>query len=167
MRRFTAFLIFLVLANDNSTAAFYSEYIPAPFGWVQGTLLDPIASLRPFDVIIGILLIITMSKGGKRAPLVKPVKNALLLQAGGIIAWLAYGTMTGGNFHNACWQVYLILASVLLAFHLAATYTTPEEFVPLGKAVAWAAIYHAFMCILVLLLEVEDDLPDPGVRHLP
>ncbi len=147
MRRLTAILLFLVLANDKSTAAFYDQYIPAPFAWVQGTLLDPIASLRPFDVIMGIMLIIAAAKGGKRPPLVKPVKTALFIQAGAIFFWVAYGVWTGGDAHSAAWQVYLILASVVLAFELATVFQTPEDFTDIGKAIVYAALYHALMCI--------------------
>jgi hypothetical protein len=146
VRRLTAILLFLALANDRSTAAIYDQYMFAPFGWVQAVLFEPIAAVRPFDLLIIVMLIIASAKGGGKGPRVRSMRTVLLAEVVVVAAWLAYGAANGGDFKSGCWQVYLMITSVILAFELAANFHTVEQFAVLGKVVVWAALYHAAVC---------------------
>ena len=145
MVRLVSLLLFLVFVDDDSCA--YRLHLGAPMAWVTNVLLVPSPiKIRPFDLIMLVILIMGSSQARAKAPLVAPMRNALFLMLGTTVFWLLYGLARGGEFRFATWQTYLILSTVLVAFTVAATFRTPADFCGLGKWLLAAAIYRAAMC---------------------
>src|ERR1035438_9911117 len=154
-------MLFLLLVNDRSAAATYDQYVFVAFGWVQDLLFNTVAIVRPFDLAVAIMLVVALVKRRNKAPLVRPMRNALLLQVATILLWFVYGVVTGGDARSACWQVYLLLTSALFAFLLAATFETVEQFAILGRVIVAAALYHAAVCWWFYLGAFKNINPPP------
>jgi len=154
-------MLFLLLVNDRSAAATYDQYVFVAFGWVQDVLFNTVAIVRPFDLAVAIMLVVALVKRRNKAPLVRPMRNALLLQVATILLWFVYGVVTGGDARSACWQVYLLLTSALFAFLLAATFETVEQFAILGRVIVAAALYHAAVCWWFYLGAFKNINPPP------
>jgi hypothetical protein len=149
VKRLLRLLLFLVFVEDWGAAYnIKPSSLGAPMGWAH-LLLDPTPlKLRPFDMILLVVLIVSLSRRDKASALVAPMRNALLLMLATTILWFAYGLATGADFRHASWQTYLILSTVLLAFTVGATFRTAADFYALGTWLIVAAIYRAFMCWL-------------------
>jgi phosphate starvation-inducible membrane PsiE len=165
VRRLVALLLFLVLADDATTV--YRQYIGAPFDWVEPLLVDatPI-KIRLFDIImLGILVAAANGREGRglRTP---PMRRALLLVLGTVVAWFAYGMLRGGDFRCASWQTYLMLSMVLTAFTVAATFYTAEHYALLAKTLMAVAIYRAVMCWIMYFEYILPGKIDPPPIHL-
>jgi hypothetical protein len=145
VRRLIGFLLFLVCI-DESTAA-YSSHMFAPFTWVHSYVLDPTAiKLRPFDLVMLAILIVSSSKRDGSGPYVPQMKSALFLVLGTTVLWFVLGVLRGGDARNASWQTYLILSTILFAFTIASTFRTPAHYRGLAKWFLAAALYRAVMC---------------------
>jgi hypothetical protein len=138
--------MFLLLVNEGLLSqTIYSEYLFSPFAWVETLLLDPLPiKLRPFDLILLVILIVTGLKG----PRAMPMRTALFLAMGTTVVWFFIGVMRGGDSRAASWQVYLMLAAPLAGFAVAATHTKTAHFRTLGKVIVAAGIYRAVMCLI-------------------
>jgi hypothetical protein len=140
-------LLFLVFVDDDGCAYALPSRLGAPMGWVYQVFLQPTPiKLRPFDLIMLIVLFLAASKRDKRGPQIPPMKNSLFLILGTTVTWFMYGIVRGGESRYASWQVYLIVSTVLLAFTVAATFRTPADFQRLAKWLIAAAFYRAVMC---------------------
>ncbi len=116
-------------------------------GWVQSWLLAPtFVKIRPFDLILLTILLLSSSQRNGKSAVVAPMRQALLLILGTTIVAFCYGIICGGEFRYASWQTYLILSTVLLAFTVASTFRTAADFVGLSKWLIAAAVYRATMC---------------------
>jgi hypothetical protein len=156
VRRFLAFLYFLMLVNDGRAygGLYMTAYAHPPFSlwsptlWVQGVLFDPIGPVRPFDIILLIAMLVGLASRDGKGVRVRPMKSSLLLAAATIAAWFVLGLVRGGDSRAASWQTYLLLVCVLSAFALAANFRTAEQFIVLGKAYLFAAFYRATYCLI-------------------
>jgi hypothetical protein len=153
VRRFAAALLFLMFADDGD--AMYAKYMFAPFGWVHSVLFLPIAKIRPFDVLMAIVLVAASAKRTSKTPNVAPMRSALLVGAATVVTWFVLGMARGGSLWAASWQVYLMLSSTLVAFTIAATCRTVAHFASLAKVLLAAAAYRAFMCWAFYLTEIR------------
>jgi hypothetical protein len=116
-------------------------------GWIRSLLLEPLPiKVRPFDLMLLVILVASSSKRDGRGPDVAPMKNALLLMLGTTVFCFVYGLVQGGDVRHASWQTYLILSSIVLAFTLAATFRTPSDYCALAKWILAAAVYRGIMC---------------------
>jgi hypothetical protein len=146
--RLTGLLFFLLFVDDEGAAYnMKPASIGAPMGWVN-FLIEPTAiKLRPFDLIMLVVLLWASLRGGKGgAPQVKPMKHMLWLMLLTTVACVAYGLARGGDFRHASWQTYLILSTVLAAFTVAATCRTLADFRGLAHWLIAAALYRGIMC---------------------
>ena len=92
----------------------------APFRWVHAWLLEPVANVRPIDVLFAALLVFALLRGRSRGPTVRPMRRTLFGAIAVTLLALAYGLATGGSSRFAGWQVYLPLATILATFTFAA-----------------------------------------------
>jgi hypothetical protein len=166
-RRLLLVGIFLMFTMDQE--AQYAQTWGAPLGWVQSIMFPHIPyKLRTFEHMALIALYLALRKREGKGPRVRPMRSALLLCAGSIVFFLIYGCTRGGDWRSASWQIYLLLAAVLCAFSLAATFTQPQHYVTLAKVVMWAAVYRAVMCWLYYFFYVRtltDKLPEFLTSH--
>lgn len=160
MKRFVAFLLFLVFVDDYGLP--YSYHLPTLFNWVQGLLLDPTPiKLRPFDILIlGCFFVAASKKQG--SAYVAPMKTALFITLATTVVWFVYGVATGGDARAASWQVYLIVSVVLLAFTVATVYRTPSDFAGLAYWLIAAAGYRAIMCWWAYFTFAHDVVGESG-----
>lgn len=150
MKRLVGFILCLLFVQDADCA--YAPHLGAPFGWVRDVLLDPTPiKVRPFDLILLVVLAMASSKNNGKSRFVVPMKNALMLALATTLVWFVYGLVRGGEFRFASWQVYLILSTILLAFTVATVFRTPADFLALGKWLLLAGSYRALMCWLSYL----------------
>ena len=71
MVRLVSLLLFLVFVDDDSCA--YRLHLGAPMAWVTNVLLVPSPiKIRPFDLIMLVILIMGSSQARAKAPLVAP-----------------------------------------------------------------------------------------------
>jgi hypothetical protein len=156
-----------VLVDEARSA--YSEYLLAPFHWVRDYLLEPIAKVRPLDVMLLAVLALAVAKGAFRVRTVRPVKRTLLGALGVTVLALVYGLATGGDGRAAGWQSYLPVSVILAAFAIAATHHTAEHFTGLLKGFVLAGVVHAVMCIVFHVFYVQagriTPLPDYEGTH--
>jgi hypothetical protein len=150
-----AVLYFLMLTNDYM--ALYAMHMFSPTYWVQAVLFDPLPiKIRPFDLVLAIVLFLSMGKRDARGPRVRPMRSMQFLAAGTTVVWFLLGiARSGGDVRAASWQIYLVLATILASFTVASTFRTPEHFVLLVKAYVAAGFYRAFMCVLFYALYVH------------
>ena len=161
MKRFVAFLLFLVFVDDFGLP--YSARLPAPFEWVHGMLVEPTPlKVRPFDLLMLGCLLVASFKGSGGA-YVAPMKNALYLALATTILWFIYGVGTGGDSRAASWQVYLIVSLVLVAFTVAAVFRTPNDFFGLAKWFVAAAGYRGIMCWIAYFTYGHDSVGESGM----
>jgi len=145
VRRLIAFLLFLVLADDND--AFHAKTMGGPMAWVHGVLVSPLPiKVRPFDLAMLAILLVTSSRRDAKGPRVAPMQAAMLLALATTVAFFAYGIVTGGDGRAASWQTYLMLSGILVSFTVAANFRTPEHYSLLAKVLVAVALYHAAMC---------------------
>ncbi len=145
MRRLVGLLLFLVFVDEDNSA--YKTRMFSPMAWVHGWLLDPtFIKVRPFDLLMLVVLVVGLLKRDGRGPGVAPMRNALLVAFGTTVLWFVLGLTRGGEGRFASWQTYLLLSCILTAFAVAATFRTAVDFQGLGKWLVGAAIYRAFMC---------------------
>ena len=167
MRRFVAILFFLALANDASTL--YGQYIFSPMQWVQPLIFNPLPiKIRPFDLIMALILAYASSKAISRGPRVRPMRTAMHIAAITTVVFFLFGVVTGGSAWAASWQIYLILATMLTSLVVAAINKTGEHFVPLAKAMIAASLYHATMGIIFFFTWVRPgriDSPEYLTTH--
>ncbi len=137
--------MFLVFAEDWGCA--YASHLGTPLAWVHDLLIEPLPiKVRPFDLIILVILAAASSKRDGKGPHVPAMKNAMLLALGTTIFSFLYGVARGGDSRAASWQVYLILSCILLSFTIAALFRTPADFGSLAKWLMAAAIYRGLGC---------------------
>ncbi len=142
MANLVGFLLFLVFADDFDCA--YAAHLGAPLGWLN-FLVEPTAiKVRPFDLIM--LVVLFAAQGGKKPGAAVPMRNALYLALGTTVVSMLYGLIHGGEFRFASWQTYLILSTILVAFTVSAACRTPAHFNLLAKWLIAAASYRAVMC---------------------
>jgi hypothetical protein len=132
-------------------------------GWVYGLLLDAtVIKVRPFDLILLMVLLVASFKRDRRIAQVAPMRNALLLMLSITVLCFLYGVLRGGEVRFASWQTYLILSDVLVAFTVAATFRTVADFYGLAKWLIAAALYHALMCWISYLTWAHDLVGESG-----
>jgi hypothetical protein len=153
VRRFLAFLYFLMLVNDGQAKsgqyiAIYAQSFWTPTEWAQAVLFDPIAGVRLFDLLLLVGLLVGLGSRDGKGARVRPMRSALLLAATTILLWFGWGVARGGDAHEASWQIYLLLGSILASFSLAANFRTAEHYMALAKAVVLAGFYRATMCLI-------------------
>ncbi len=145
MPQLVSFLLFLVFVQDAGCA--YSTHLGAPLGWVYDLLLKPTPlELRPFDLIMLVILAVSSSKKRREGAYVRPMKNALLVVLATTMVWFGFGLAKGGEVRFASWQTYLILSCVLVAFTVASTFRSVADFQRLGKWLIVASLYRGLMC---------------------
>lgn len=139
-------MVFLLLVNESHlTQTIYTDHMWSPFQWVDTVLFDALPiKVRPFDLIMLIILIATGLKG----PRCLPMRNAIYLAMGTTVIWLGIGVMRGGDSRAASWQVYLMLAAPISGFAIAATHTKTVHFRALAKVILAAGLYRAIMCLI-------------------
>jgi hypothetical protein len=144
VRRFVQLMLFLLLVNEGAmTFTIYAPHMFSPFTWVDAVLFDPLPiKVRPFDLILIIMLIAT----GLRGPKVIPMRTTMFVAMATTVLFYVLGIARGGDARAASWQVYLMLATPLAALSIAATHTKAIHYRSLAKAVVAAAIYRAIMC---------------------
>ncbi len=115
------------------------------------------------------VLVVAAVRRTSKTPLVAPMRNALLLSAGTVVVWFAYGLARGGDARAGSWQIYLLLTTVLVAFTFAATFQTAEHYATLAKVMVAAGLYRAAMCWIFYFNFVSphrlDPLPDFITTH--
>ncbi|MDP9152290.1 MAG: hypothetical protein M3O36_20385 [Myxococcota bacterium] len=169
VRRLMIAFYFLLLVEDVGTT--YSKYLPSPFSWAHDLFWLPLpgVKVRPFDLVMLGILLVAAARRTSKAPLVAPMRNALLLSAGTVVAWFVYGLARGGDARAGSWQIYLLLTTVLVAFTFAATFQTAEHYATLAKVLVAAAFYRALMCWIFYFAYVSphriDPLPDFVTTH--
>jgi hypothetical protein len=166
VRRLVDILVFLMFVNEGvNTLTAYADKLFTPFSWVDYWLFDPLPiKLRPFDLILVVVLLAAGAKGQRTAPM----KNTIFLALGTTVFWFILGVvLRGGDGRSASWQVYLMLMGPISAFAVAATHTKPIHFRELGKYVVAAALYRATMCIIYYLSYVRNsaDAMPPMMGH--
>jgi O-Antigen ligase len=151
-----------MLANEGLTL--YSKYMFAPLAFVQDLLFEPLPiKVRPFDLIMGLVLVYALTRRDSRGPRVRPMRTTVLIAATTIVAWFVLGMLRGGDPRAGSWQVYLMLASLLTAFVVAATCRTAEHVATFGKAILAAGLYRAVMCVIFYMLYIHtvEIMPPP------
>jgi hypothetical protein len=149
-----AILLALLFMAESGTT--YGDKWVAPFAWVQSSLFEATPwEVRWFDHITALCLLLALRQRDGRGPRVRPMRNALLVAAGALVAWILIGALRGGTVHDASWQTYLPLSGVLLAFTIAAAFRTAEHFAFLAKVLFVAAVYRAVMCWSFYFLYVK------------
>jgi hypothetical protein len=146
-------LVFLMYVDEgNKSLTVYAEKMFAPFTWVNDYLFEPIAKIRPFDLIF---LIILFAAGAKPTK-VKPMRSMLLLGVGTTLIWFVLGVfLRGGDMKGGTWQIYMMLIAPMFAFAIAKTHTKPIHFRQLGMVIVAAGIYRAIMCLIFYLSYVR------------
>lgn len=139
-------LFFLVLVDEARSV--YAEHMFTLFAWVRPWLVDPIAKVRPIDVILGGVLLFAALQGAFRTSTTRPLKRTLYGGVAVTLLALVYGLATGGDSRAAGWQSYLPLSMVLVSFAIAATHRTAEDFRALFNVLIAAAVWHAVMCVV-------------------
>jgi hypothetical protein len=147
-----------MLTND--VTSLYTKYIFSPTAtWVQTVFFDPLPiKLRPFDVIMAIVLIVSSGKRDAQGPRVRPMRTMQLVAAATTILWFLLGLARGGDARAGSWQIYLILATIVTSFAIAATFRTAEHYFILFKAYVAAAFYHAGLCFIFYFYYVRPAL---------
>jgi hypothetical protein len=135
-------------AKSGAYIAVYGEHVWTPTLWVQGVFFDPIVQLRLFDLCLVVALLVGLGSRDGKGARVRPMRSALLLAAGTIIAWFGWGVLRGGDSRAASWQIYLLLGGILASFALAANFRTAEHYILLAKAYVLAAFYRATFCLI-------------------
>jgi hypothetical protein len=160
VRRFLAFLMFLLYVNEGPlSATIYAHYSVALFDWVEPWLFDPLPiKLRPFDLIM-IIAIFTGVKGAR----VKPMRSVMIMAMLTTVFFFILGVSRGGDSRAASWQIYLMLAAPAAGFALAATHTKAAHFRYLAKWVVAAGVYRAIRCILFYFFQAREMDPIPAV----
>jgi hypothetical protein len=153
VRRLLCFLFFLLLVNDGQAKsgaydAMYGNYFWTPTLWSQPVLFDPVLKVRPFDILVAVALFVGLGSRSGKAPLVQPLKKAMLLAVATTILCFMLGVARGGDARAASWQIYLVLATILASFAISANFRTPEHYYLLGKVYVLAGLYRTFMCLL-------------------
>jgi hypothetical protein len=144
VRKLVGLLLFLVFADDYECA--YRSHFNAPMAWVNPLIEPTIIKVRPFDLILLLILLAASFDRKNRAAYTKPMRNVLLGTVTTTVLWFVYGLVRGGDARMASWQIYLILSTVLLSFTVAATFRTTADFAGLAKWFIAAALYRALMC---------------------
>jgi hypothetical protein len=142
-------LLFMIFVDDADGA--YSGHLPAPTAWFSWFMEPTFLKVRPVELILIVILVVAWNRGPKRAPLVRPMSQVLLLVPATTVIWFAYGLSKGGEFRFAAWQTYPILSFALLAFTIAMAFRTVADFEMLAKWLVAAAFYRAAMCWLSYL----------------
>ena len=161
MRRFVAVLYFALLTQDSFSV--YASFMFSPTVWAQ-ILFDPLPiKVRPFDLLMGIILVLAAGKRDAKGRRFTPMRNMQLLAVGTMVFFFVYGVARGGDIRAASWQVYLVFATILASFTLASVFRTPEHYLLLLKVYVAAAFYRAIMCFIFYLLYVRPMIiPPPG-----
>jgi hypothetical protein len=155
------FLLFL-LCVDEFTAA-YKKHLFTAFDWVHGYVMEPTPiKLRPFDLVMLAILLISSSKREGRGAQVAPMRNAVLVTLGTTVVWFGIGVWRGGDARDASWQTYLILSTLLFTFTVASVFRTPAHYYGLAKWVIAAAFYRATMCWISYFTWGRDSLGGSG-----
>jgi hypothetical protein len=145
--RVVAALLFFMVVDEGDPTTLYARYMLAPFRWVHLLLFEPLPfKVRTFDVAMIAILWLASSRRSGKGPRVAPMRSALLVGVGTIVAWFLYGLARGGDARAASWQVYLMLSAILTTFTIATVCFAVEHLVLLGKAILAAGLYRAGMC---------------------
>src|SRR5690242_5184289 len=102
-----------MLVDEGSPNVVYKTYMFAPFTWAH-VLFEPILSVRPFELLMAIVLVVASIRKMAKGPTVRPMRRALYVAASTTLLALAYGIARGGDAQAAGWQVYLLFATILL-----------------------------------------------------
>jgi hypothetical protein len=158
VRRFAYLLFFLALVEEGRST--YSDYVFAPFKWAH-VLIEPIAKVRPLDVMLGVILVVAKMGSGSKLPTTRPMARALLAVLGVTVFALLHGLATGGDARAAGWQMYLPLAMVLASFAFGAVMKSAEDYLGLLRVILAAGVCHAVMCIVFHFLYIRPGLVSP------
>jgi hypothetical protein len=139
-------MMFLLLVNESLLSqTIYTEYMWAPFTWLDTIFFDPLPiKLRPFDLI---LLVVLIASGLKR-PIASPMRTAMYTAMGTTVLWFLIGVTRGGDSRAGSWQIYLLLAAPMAGFAVAATHTKTAHFRTMAKYIVAAGLYRAMMCLI-------------------
>lgn len=162
LRRLVRLLLFLVLVDEDRSV--YNEHMFTFFGWVRPWLVDPAMKVRPVDVLFAGILAISIMRGAFQpaSTSVRPMKRTLFGGLAVTLIALVYGLATGGDGRAAGWQVYLPMSTILVAFTVAATHRTAEDFLGLIHVIVGAAVWHAVMCVIFHMLFVHSGRITPA-----
>ena len=139
-------LVFLMYVDEGgkSLTVYADSKMFTPFEWVNGWFFEPIAKVRPFDLIFFLILL----SAGARVR-VKPMKNMLLLAVATTLTWFVLGViLRGGDMKGGSWQVYMMVIAPMFAFAIAATHTKAIHYRQLAVVIIAAGVYRAIMCLI-------------------
>ncbi len=132
----------------DDTGCNYASHLGGPLGWLHFLLEPTPISVRPFDLIMLVVLMVGLSK--RNPPLVRPMRNALLLAVATTIVWFLYGVfLRGGDARSVTsWQglTSSSASSFLPLPWLSSIIGTAADFNTLGTWLLVAAIWRAIMC---------------------
>jgi hypothetical protein len=154
-----------MLVDDGNPNVLYKDHMFAPFTWAH-YLFEPIFSLRPFDLCMGVVLVVASMRKMVKGPTVRPMRRALFVAGGAMAIALVYGLSRGGDGRAAGWQVYLLFATILLSFTLASIFQTAEHFLGVVRTIVAAGFYHATMGILFWAFYVKQGAIKPFPEYL-
>src|SRR6185436_1155175 len=130
--------------GGKSLTVYADSKIFTPFEWVNGWFFEPIAKVRPFDLIFFLILL----SAGSRVRL-NPMKNMLLLAVATTLTWFVLGViLRGGDMKGGSWQVYMMVIAPMFAFAIAATHTKAIHYRQLAVVIIAAGVYRAIMCLI-------------------
>jgi hypothetical protein len=144
MRRALNVFIFLMLVAEGPEMWFGLWSLPLQKLWplLYSSVLPGIRMCE----IFALALLFTARKP-RAGAVIKPMVRALQLGIVACVLLVAYGVARGGDFRIGVFQVRTLSSGFIFGLALIYTLETPEHFIALGRAIVFAAVYRAFMCI--------------------
>jgi hypothetical protein len=144
MRRTLNVFIFLMLIAEGPEMWFGLWTLPLQKLWLvlYSSILPGIRLCEVFAIAL-----LFAARKPRAGMVIKPMVRAL--QVGILVSVLlvVYGVARGGDFRIAVFQMRTLSSGFLFGLALIYTLETPEHFIALGRAIVFAAVYRAFMCI--------------------
>ena len=149
MRLVTYVLVWLALTSEIEGEIFSGKW-ETPLTWLGTLIFKPLPVIKApiWDIAVLIALAAAAGSPGASKNRTKPMVTSMrvaLLSIGALWMW---GVVRGGDIRQTMWQLHSFVIAVVLAFLVSATCRTSAQLTTLGKVVAFAAVYRAFVLIV-------------------
>jgi hypothetical protein len=149
VRLVTYVLVWLALTSEIEGEIFSGKW-ETPLTWLGTLIFKPLPVIKApiWDIAVLIALAAAAGSPGASKNRTKPMVTSMrvtLLSIGALWMW---GVVRGGDIRQTMWQLHSFVIAVVLAFLVSATCRTSAQLTTLGKVVAFAAVYRAFVLIV-------------------
>jgi O-Antigen ligase len=149
VRLVTYILVWLALTAEVDGEVFSGKW-ETPLTWLGTFIFKPLPVIKAPIWDIAVLVALAVALGHpraskNRAPAMVKSMRVALISIGALWAW---GIVRGGDIRQTMWQLHSFVIAVVLAFLIGATCRTTAHVRALGKVVAFAAVYRAFVLIV-------------------